>query len=71
MLKNFIANLIKILVNLIFPLITFPYISRILLPEGIGRVTYVQSINNYFLLFINLRIPLYGIREIAKVRNNK
>ena len=71
MLKNFIANLIKILVNLIFPLITFPYISRILLPEGIGRVTYVQSINNYFLLFINLGIPLYGIREIAKVRNNK
>ena len=71
MLKNFITNLIKILVNLIFPLITFPYISRILLPEGIGRITYVQSINNYFLLFINLGIPLYGIREIAKVRNNK
>ena len=71
MLKNFIANLIKILINLIFPLITFPYISRVLLPEGIGRVTYVQSINNYFLLFINLGIPLYGIREIAKVRNNR
>lgn len=69
--KNFIMNFIKILVNLIFPLITFPYISRILLPEGIGRVTFVQSINNYFLLFINLRIPLYGIREIARVRNNK
>lgn len=69
--KNFSLNLIKILINLIFPLITFPYISRVLLPEGIGRVTYVQSINNYFLLFINLGIPLYGIREIAKVRNNK
>lgn len=69
--KNFILNILKILINLIFPLITFPYISRILLPEGIGRITYVQSINNYFLLFINLGIPLYGIREIAKVRNNK
>lgn len=69
--KNFGLNLIKILTNLFFPLITFPYISRILLPEGIGRITYVQSINNYFLLFINLGIPLYGIREIAKVRNNK
>lgn len=69
--KNFSLNLIKILINLFFPLITFPYISRILLPEGIGRVTYVQSINNYFLLLINLGIPLYGIREIAKVRNNK
>lgn len=68
--KNFIMNFIKILVNLIFPLITFPYISRILLPEGIGRVAFVQSINNYFLLFINLGIPLYGIREIARVRNN-
>ena len=69
--KNFIMNFIKILVNLIFPLITFPYISRVLLPEGIGRVTFVQSINNYFLLFINLGIPLYGIREIARIRNNK
>ena len=69
--KNFIMNFFKILINLIFPLITFPYISRILLPEGIGRITYVQSINNYFLLFINLGIPLYGIREIAKVRNNR
>ena len=69
--KNLSLNLIKILINLFFPLITFPYISRILLPEGIGRVTYVQSINNYFLLLINLGIPLYGIREIAKVRNNK
>jgi O-antigen/teichoic acid export membrane protein len=69
--KNFILNILKILINLIFPLITFPYISRILLPEGIGKITYVQSINNYFLLFINLGIPLYGIREIAKVRNNK
>ena len=69
--KNFSLNLIKILINLFFPIITFPYISRILLPEGIGRVTYVQSINNYFLLLINLGIPLYGIREIAKVRNNK
>ncbi len=69
--KNFIMNFIKILVNLIFPLITFPYISRILLPEGIGRVAFVQSVNNYFLLFINLGIPLYGIREIARVRNDK
>lgn len=68
--KNFIMNFIKILINLLFPLITFPYISRILLPEGIGRVAFVQSINNYFLLFINLGIPLYGIREIARVRNN-
>lgn len=69
--KNFILNLIKILVNLIFPLITFPYVSRILLPEGIGRITYAQSINNYFLLLINLGIPLYGIREIARVQNDK
>ena len=69
--KNFILNIFKLSINLVFPLVTFPYISRILLPEEIGRVIYVQSITNYFLLFINLGIPLYGIREIAKVRNNK
>lgn len=69
--KNFIINGIKIFFNLIFPIITFPYISRILGPIGIGKITFATSIINYFLLFTNLGIPLYGIREIAKIRENK
>ncbi len=69
--KNFIINGIKIFFNLLFPIITFPYISRILGPVGIGKITFATSIINYFLLFTNLGIPLYGIREIARTRENK
>lgn len=69
--KNFIINGIKIFFNLIFPIVTFPYISRVLGPTGIGKITFATSITNYFLLFTNLGIPLYGIREIARVRENR
>ena len=69
--KNFVINGIKIFFNLLFPIITFPYISRILGPVGIGKITFATSIINYFLLFTNLGIPLYGIREIARTRENK
>lgn len=69
--KNFFINVIKIFFNLLFPIITFPYISRILGPIGIGKITFATSIINYFLLFTNLGIPLYGIREIARTRENR
>lgn len=69
--KNFIINGIKIFFNLLFPIITFPYISRILGPVGIGKITFATSIINYFLLFTNLGIPLYGIREVARTRENR
>lgn len=69
--KNFIMNGIKIFFNLLFPIITFPYISRILGPVGIGKITFATSIINYFLLFTNLGIPLYGIREVARTREDK
>ena len=69
--KNFIINGIKIFFNLLFPIITFPYISRILGPVGIGKIAFAASIINYFLLFTNLGIPLYGIREVARTRENR
>lgn len=69
--NNFIFNMIGVITNLLFPVIIFPYISRILNPIGIGKVTFVNSISTYFLMFASLGIPLYGVREIAKVRNNQ
>lgn len=69
--SNFIFNIFRIITNLLFPIITFPYISRILNPEGIGKVTFTNSVADYFLMFAGLGIPLYGIRETAKVRDNK
>ncbi|ERT67845.1 polysaccharide biosynthesis protein [Cetobacterium somerae ATCC BAA-474] len=67
---NFIFNILRIITNILFPIITFPYVSRILNPDGIGKVTFTNSISAYFLMFASLGIPLYGIREIAMVRDN-
>lgn len=54
----------------IFPLITFPYVSRILMPEGIGRVNFANSIVSYFVLIASLGIGVYATREGAKRRDN-
>ena len=68
---NFIMNVILTMSSFIFPLITFPYTSRILLPIGTGKVAFANSVVNYFLLLAQLGIPTYGIRACAKVRENE
>ena len=68
---NFVMNTILTMSSFIFPLITFPYISRILLPLGTGKVSFAASIISYFAMFAQLGIPTYGIRACAKVRDNK
>lgn len=68
---NFIMNTILTMSSLVFPLITFPYVSRILLPEGTGKVSFAISIVSYFVMFARLGIPTYGIRACAKVRDDK
>lgn len=69
--KNAIYSFIKAFMNLAFPVITFPYASRILLPEGIGKVNFANSIVSYFIIIAGLGIGTYAIREAAKVRNDK
>lgn len=68
---NFIMNAILTMSSFIFPLITFPYVSRILLPEGTGKVSFATSLISYFLMFAQLGIPTYGVRACAKVRDNR
>lgn len=67
--RNFLYNLLLTVSNIIFPIITFPYASRILGPEGIGKVQFVTTFAMYFVLLAALGIPVYGIREIAKHRS--
>lgn len=67
---NYIFNLLNTVSGLLFPLVTFPYASRILLADGIGQVNFFQSIIQYITLFTCLGIPMYAIREVAKVREN-
>lgn len=68
---NFFMNFILNASAFIFPLITFPYISRVLQADGNGRITFVSSVANYFLMVASLGIPTYGIRACAQVRDNK
>lgn len=69
--RNFVLNLLNTVTGLLFPLITFPYASRILFPSGIGQVQFFQSIIDYIALCTSLGIPLYAVREISKIRNDK
>lgn len=69
--KNFVMNAILTVSTFIFPLITFPYISRVLLSAGTGRVSFARSIIAYFGMIAALGIPTYGIRACAKVRDDK
>ena len=69
--KNFIMNTLLTMSGIIFPLITFPYVSRILLPAGTGKVNFATSLINYFAMFAQLGIPTYGIRATAQVRDNR
>ncbi len=68
---NFFMNIILTASSFIFPMITFPYVSRILLPEGVGRVNFVAAIASYFTMFAMLGVPTYGVRACAKVRDDK
>lgn len=69
--KNFMYNIIRTTMSLLFPVITFSYASRILGKSGIGKVNFATAIVSYFILFASLGISNYGIREGARVRDNK
>lgn len=68
---NALLNSIKSVLNVIFPLITFPYVSRILTVDGIGAYNFSNSVVSYFLLLAELGITTYSIREGAKYRDDR
>lgn len=69
--KNSIYNIIYTVANILFPFVTSIYVSRILLPVGVGKVASAQNIASYFVTIAALGLPSYGVREFAKVRENK
>lgn len=68
---NFIMNFILTASSIVFPLITFPYVSRVLQAAGNGKVAFATSVLAYFSMFACLGIPTYGIRACAKLREDK
>lgn len=68
--KNYIYNLIYQVLAIILPLVTTPYISRVLGAENIGIYSYTFSIITYFVIFGNLGVSMYGQREIAYLQDD-
>jgi O-antigen/teichoic acid export membrane protein len=68
---NSALNVFKTVLSLLFPLITVPYITRVLQVETVGVYNFSASIVSYFILIAGLGIDTYAIREGPKYRNNK
>lgn len=69
--KNIFMKLLLVSSNYFFPIITFGYVSRTLMPDGLGIVAFVQAVLSYFSYIAFLGIPAYGVRECAKIRDDK
>lgn len=68
---NFIFSVLKTLMGVVFPLITFPYASRVLGPEYIGKIDYAYANVTYFSLIGAFGIGGYAIREGSRIRGDK
>lgn len=68
--RNYIYNLLLNITSVITPLITAPYVSRVLEPDGVGLFNFANTYAGYFALVAMLGIPTYGVREVSKARDD-
>lgn len=68
---NMVISALKGALGVIFPLITFPYVSKVLQVENVGKYNFATSVISYFLLIASLGISTYAIREGSKYRENR
>lgn len=71
MKKNFFFNFSLNFINILFPLITLPYVSAVLGADNLGKCNFALSLSSWFLIFATFGTTTYGIREIARVRDNQ
>lgn len=69
--KNTILNAVKSIFSILYPMITFPYVSRILMAENLGKVNVASSVVSYISLIASLGVSTYAVRECSKVRSDK
>ena len=69
--KNLVFNFLLSLSQVLIPLVTIPYISRVLLPEGFGKVNFTDSLVYYFITIAEFGIASYAIREISRAQNSE
>mgnify|MGYP003494952074 FL=1 len=68
---NAFLNSLRSVLNLLFPLITFPYVARVLSVNGVGIYNFSNTYVSYFILIAGLGIATYAVREGAKYRDNE
>lgn len=69
--RNYVYNLVYQILVLITPLITTPYLSRVLGADGVGTLSFTESVVSYFTLFATFGMTTYGQREISYVQDSK
>lgn len=69
--KNFTFNIILTVTQVVVPMVMYAYVSRMILPFGVGEVSFAENLCRYIMLFAALGIPIYGVREIAKNKNKE
>jgi len=69
--QNALFNVIYKCLNVFFPLVTMVYVSRVLLPESVGKVASAQNIISYFVIIASLGLPTYGVKKIAEFRDDR
>ncbi len=69
--KNALYSGIRTVGTMLFPLVTYPYVTRVLLADNLGKVDFLVSIMSYFTLVAQLGITNYATREGARVRNDR
>lgn len=68
--RNFFYNFLLSCAQVLLPLFSIPYISRVLDPEGVGKVGFMDSFTYYFVVLAELGITVYGIREVARCKHD-
>lgn len=68
---NLLMNYILLAANFMFPLITYPYVTRVLGAEGLGTISFANSVANYFAAIATFGITSYAVRTCAKIKNDK
>ena len=69
--KNFFYSSFLTLANYIFPLLTFPYVSRILGADSIGKYNFIDNIIQILIIMSMLGIGTVGVREIAQTKTSQ
>ncbi|MBO5509368.1 MAG: flippase [Lachnospiraceae bacterium] len=68
---NFIFSVLKTMMGVVFPLITFPYATRVLGPGCLGKIDYAYANVSYFVLIASFGVSSYAIREGSKYRDDR